>query len=807
MRQHQALVLSVLLGLSSCARSGGGGGSNAAVGSPASETALEPVPLTSVALSDTFWAPRLETNRTASLPLLLQSFVDNGNLDNFPKAAHLMGGTHQGFLWADSDVYKTLEGAAYAIALHPDAALEQKLESAVANIAAAQRADGYVNTYFQLAGEGRLDGGRVETRRPWEDLIAMHEDYCAGHLIEAALAHRAATGRDVFLDVARRLAAHMSSIFGNGRRSGVPGHQEAELALLKLWRHDGRASDFDLARFYLDERGRHSGGRTIYGEYCQDLTPLRAQTEPLGHGVRGPYMYAAAVDLAGLTNDAALLETIERLWTKTVERKMYVTGGFGHSLYNEGFGPDYDLPNDLAYNETCAAAAMVLWTQRLANLRADARYTDVLERVLYNGFASGRSLDGRRLYYNNLMARRSPRGRFGIACCATNTARLTPQVPGFQYAVRPGAGVWVHLYAAGQAEIPWGSGGSLRLVQQTNYPWDGNIRITVTPTNAGEVALHLRIPEWAVGATATVNGQPVAAPLVKGYLPISRTWQAGDVIQLDLPMAIRRVTADPRVWADRGRVALQRGPIVYCLEEIDHSVPVDRIVLPAGAVIRSEHRSGLLGGVTVLLAQGVDAATGSPVNVTAIPYGAWDNRPLAPRSNDYDWSHDGAMTVWIPETSAVAGPDRGRVGDATVSWSFKNGGDTGAALNDGLLPKDSNDQTIPRFTWWSHQGTEEWIAYEFPQPLTVWRSDLFWFSDASAGGGCDFPQTFRHEYWDGGAWRPVQLDADYANAADLYSGGHFTIVRFAPVTTTRIRLVVQLRPGKSGGLLEWRLPE
>lgn len=778
---------------------GGGGGGDAAATAPSTLPNLEPVPATSVTLTDGFWAPRIETNRTQSLPLKFQGFTDNGNLDNFLKAAHLLGGDHQGFIWADSDVYKTLEGAARAIALQPDAGLEAKLEDAVGRIAAAQRGDGYLNTYFQLAGEGRLDGGRVEARQPWEDLIGAHEDYCAGHLMEAAVAHHAATGRTSLLGVASRLAGHMASIFGDGRRSGVPGHEEAELALVKLWRVTGRASDLELARFYVDERGRHSGGRTIYGEYCQDLTPLREQREPLGHCVRGPYLYAGATDVAAVTDDAALLAAVERLWTATVERKMHVTGGMGHSLYNEGFGPDFDLPADLSYNETCAACAMVFWTTRLLNLRADARVADVLERVLYNAVLSGRSLEGRRLYYNNPVSRRTRRGRFGIDCCATNMVRIIPSVPGYQYSTKAG-GLWVHLYAAGEARFPWG-----QLVQETNYPWDGAVRLRVAAGDPGDLTLHLRIPEWAAGATAAVNGVPV--PVTAGYLALRRVWRAGDFVDLNLPMAPRRIAADPRVWAQRGRVTLARGPLVYCLEEIDHSVPVHEIVLPPDAAIAIEQRPGLLGGVTVLRATG--SRNGAAVEITAVPYCAWDNRPMAPRSNDWDSSNDCLMTVWIPESAAAVPvvPDRGRLGDATVTWSHKNGGDTAAALNDGVLPAHSNDQSIPRFTWWSHQGSEEWMAYEFPSARRVWRSDIFWFSDAEAGGGCDFPATFRHETWDGGAWRPVALDADYEHAADLYSSGHFTIVRFAPVTTTKIRLVVQLKPGKSGGVLEWRLPE
>jgi DUF1680 family protein len=760
---------------------------------------LEPVPASRVRLADPLWAPRIETNRTAALPFKLKSFVENGNLDNFLKAAGKMPGDHRGFLWADSDVYKTLEGAARAIAHTPDPALEKILEDAVARIGAALRPDGYLHTYLQLAAQKRLDHGRVETKVPWQDLEGMHEDYCMGHLIEAALAHHEATGRDDFLKIARAVADHLAATFGPEKRSGVPGHQEVELALLKL----GRPADVALARFYLEERGRQSRGRRLYGEFCQDLKPLREQTEPLGHAVRAQYMYAAAVDLAARDGDRALLAAQQALWAAVVERKMYVTGGMGHTLYNEGFSVDYDLSNEHGYNETCASAAFILWSHRLAHATGDGRYVDGLERALYNTFLAGRSIDGLRMYYNNPTSRRARGGRFGIDCCATNMVRLVPSVPGWQYAVKPGEGVWVHLYAAGTAELPMG-----RIVQETAYPWDGAVRLTLTPNATSDFSLNLRIPAWAAGAAARVNGKDVDVRPVRGYLPLRRTWAAGDVVELTLPMPVRRVRDVPEVWANRGRVALMRGPLVYCLEEVDHAVPVHRIVLPAASEVAAEPRPGLLGGATVLRAKGVDAETGAAVEVTAVPYGLWDNRPLRPRKGVYDWSSDGLMTVWLPETAAAAQtpPDRGRLATARVTASHVFPSDRLEAVNDGILPKAADDASVPRFTWWDRKGTEEWIEIAFPEPQRVWRSDLFWYADAGKGGGCDFPRALRHEYWDGAAWKPVRLDARYEEAIDFYAAYHFSIVRFEPVTTTRIRAVVRLKDGRSAGLLEWRLP-
>ena len=764
---------------------------------------LQPVVFSAVALSDNFWAPRIEKNRTTGLPILYQSFVDNHNLDNFPKAAGLMAGNHDGFLWADSDVYKTLEGMAKAIKLHPDANLQSKLENAITNIAAAQIPQdqplaGYIDTYLQLGNAGRGSGGTTVTTKPWEDLRALHEDYCHGHLIEAAIAHHHATGQTSFLNVARRLADHMEATFGVGKTSGVPGHQEAEIALMKLWAvpGTGKQADLDLAKFYIDERGRHSGGRTIFGEYCQDLEPIRTSSEPLGHGVRGPYMWSGAVDVAAATNDAALLTAVEGIWQNIVDKKMFVTGGTGHREYNEGYAPDYDLSAENAYNESCSACATMFLSHRLANLKADAKYMDVLERILYNGFASSHSLDVSRFYYNNYVTRTSTRGRMGIACCATNIVRVLPSIGGFQYATKDGDGIWTHLYMAGQATMTL-DGGTVGLKQETNYPWDGNVKITVSLPGPDAFTLHLRIPAWAAGATATVNGSAVSMGAVsQGYLPINRTWQNGDVVQLTLPMAIRRVYSNPKVVTHQGRVAIVRGPIVYCLESNDNGTPVHKIVIPSGAALNASYDGGLLGGVAKITGTGLNADTNGSVGFTLIPYGVWDNR-------SYDSS---LMTVMIPETPGAAAPvfDKNRVGNATVSYSYKNAGDTEAALNDGILPANGTG-TIPRFTWWSHKGTAEWVQYDFPAPLTLNRSDVLWFEDAGSGGDCDFPQSCNLQYWNGGGWQSVTLLHDY-NGNDLF-GGHFTILRFAPVTTTKFRLNAQLKPGKSAGILEWRLPE
>ncbi|HEX7897542.1 MAG TPA: beta-L-arabinofuranosidase domain-containing protein [Planctomycetota bacterium] len=757
----------------------------------AGRAGLTPVPMEDVDFQDSFWAPRIETNRTASIPQMHQALIENHTIDNFAKAAGLMGGYRDGFPWSDGDVYALVEAMTYALRRHPDAGLENTMEGIVGNIVAAQVKSGpmkgYLNTYFQLGNAGRGYGGETLVLQPWEDLIGAHEHVVAGGLLQAGVSHFQTTGRTYLLDAARKFSDHMSSIFGEGRTSGVPGHQGLEHVLftLGLLPGAGRPSDFEQAKFYLDERGRHSGGREVYGEFCQDLKPIRSETEPLGHCVREAYMMAAATDLVATSGDPALLSAVEQLWTNVVERKMYVTGGTGHRLYNEGYAPDWDLSQDLAYNETCAACGFLFWTLRLANLTKNARYADQLERVLYNGFASGRSIDGTRLYYNNDMVRYGDKSRFGIPCCASNLIRTVPSIPGWQYAVGDG-GIWTHLYVAGQANIDL-DGRRIQIKQETSYPFGEAVKITVQ--TSGAFTLNLRIPEWAVGAT--VNGAGVSP----GYHAISKTWAAGDVVNLHLPLAVRRLRSDARVFANRGRAAIARGPLVYCLESPDNGTNVHKIVVPPGASITPAFDGGLLGGVTKLTGAGTHVDNGAPVNFTMIPYGVWDNR-----------NHDSQMRVMVPESAGAAAspPDRGRLADATATASF---GGTAAAVHDGLLPANSEDGSIPRFTWWDHKGTEEWIQLDFPAPLRISRSDLYWFNDSGLGGGCDFPSSFRHEYWTGSGWAPLVYDADYDAAVDLFANWHFTIVRFHPVTTTKVRLIAQLKPGKSAGLLEWRLPE
>jgi uncharacterized protein len=601
---------------------------------------LSGVPFTDVKLNDGFWTPRIETNRTQSLPHNFEWCRKTGRIDNFAKAAKLMQGKYQGFMFNDSDLYKVLEAASYSLAAHPDPALEKTVDEAIAKIAAAQQPDGYLNTYYTLAEPGK----RLTNLRD------MHELYCAGHLIEAAVAHFRATGKRTLLDVAVKYADFIDGVFGPTKRHGVPGHEEIELALVKLYHVTGEKKYFDLAKYFIDTRGDKSQ-REIWGKYHQDHLPVRQQSEIVGHAVRAMYLYSGTADVAAKTGDRQLIDAMGRLWQDVAQRKMYITGGIGARYEGEAFGDAYELPNDSAYCETCAAIGLALWAHRLNLMHRDAQYADAVERVAYNGILSGVSLDGRRYFYVNPLASDGKHHRepfFDCACCPPNVARFLASLPGYLYATDK-EGIYVNLYVAGKAKIALGDN-TVTLTQETRYPWDGKVRLTVDPNTPGRFTIALRIPDWCQGAKIAFNATPVApVAMDKGYALVRQQWQSGDVLELTLPMPVERIEANPRVTADVGRVAIARGPLVYCFEAVDNGGHVKDIVLARDAKLTAEFRKDLLGGMTVV--RGV-AADGR--EVMAVPYYAWDHR--AP----------GEMAVWVRQEGK---PADGKGDDAT--WKDK----------------------------------------------------------------------------------------------------------------------------------------
>jgi len=651
----------------------------AAVAAAGPDYPIVPVPFTAVQLAPGFWQPRLETNRTVTVPFALQKCQDTGRIDNFAVAGKLQDGTFKGLRYDDSDVYKTIEAAAYTLAQLPDPALAARLDSIITKIAAAQEPDGYLYTLRTILGAAVPANAGAER---WSNLRDSHELYNVGHMYEAAVAHHQATGQRTLLDAALRNADFLVATFGEGKRIAVPGHQEIELGLVKLYRTTGRRAYLELARFFLDMRGR-ADKRPLYvydwlqppynRYYAQDFAPVTEQTEAVGHAVRAGYMYAGMTDITALTGDAAYRQAVDALWQNVVGRKMYLTGGVGSSESGEDFGENFDLPNATAYNETCAAVAQIFWHQRLFLLTGDGRYLDVLERILYNGFLSGISLSGDRFFYPNPLA---SDGRtafneggatrvpwFQCACCPPNIARLMASLPGYVYA-QTGRTVYVNQFVNGTARLSV-DGVALRLTQQSDYPWQGDIRIRVEPDAAATFTLRVRVPGWARHeaipgglyrfldrrldtVTLAVNGHPVPVKPDHGFAIIERHWQPGDTVTLHLPLPVRTVSARDDVAADRGRVAFQRGPIVFCAEGADNAGRVLDLAIP----LRNESRAGfdytfrsdLLGGVGLLTGSARRRGAEQRERITLVPY--------------YAWSHRGAgeMTVWFPAELPVRSP-------------------------------------------------------------------------------------------------------------------------------------------------------
>jgi uncharacterized protein len=646
--------------------------------SPALDYPIRPVPFTEVRFADAFWAPRLETNRTVSVPYALRMNEETGRVDNFRKAAKLMEGPYKGRRFNDSDVYKAMEAAAYTLRLRPDADLEKTLDDLIAVIAQAQEPDGYLYTTRTLDAAHPAPGAGPER---WSNLRVSHELYNAGHMYEAAVAHFQATGKRTFLAVAEKNAALLLRTFGTGpgQRRGFPGHQEIEIGLAKLYRATGKRAYLDLAKFFLDERGHYFGGErhapddpfAVYDsdEYMQNHKPVLEQDDVVGHAVRAMYMYSGMADVAALGGYPEYVAAIDRLWLDAAGKKQYLTGGVGARSGSEAFGDAYELPNAQAYTETCAAIGNALWNFRLFLLHGESKYMDVFERVLYNGLLSGVSLSGDRFFYQNPLESAGGYGRspwFEVACCPPNMTRFLPSLPGYVYATK-GDVLFVNLYIAGNGSFGIG-GRRISVTQATDYPWSGGVALKISPDHPLPLELALRIPGWARNEAmptdlygfldetlATpivhVNGKAVPLDLVDGYARIRRTWKAGDSVELELPMAVRRVVANVAVAEDRGRIALQCGPVVYAVEGVDNGDRVFDLVLPDGAVLVPEFRPDLLKGVFVItgVADVVsrDAAgktVAAPRPFLAVPYYAWANRG------------PGQMLVWLPRTPDAVRP-------------------------------------------------------------------------------------------------------------------------------------------------------
>jgi len=637
---------------------------------------IQAVPFTQVHLSDNFWLPRIKVNELVTIPASFERCEKTGRVKNFEMAASHSGKFCTIYPFDDTDIYKTLEGASYSLSLFPDAKLEAYMDSLIAIVAKAQEPDGYLYTARTI--DPTHPQAWAGAKRWVNERKLSHELYNAGHLYEAAAAHYMATGKKNLLNIALKNADLVCSVFGPtpDQQHTAPGHEVVEMGLVKLYRITGKKEYLNTAKYFIEERGRDvsydstSKDEWKNGSYWQDNIPVTEQTEAEGHAVRAGYLYSAMADVAALTGDEKLLSAVDTIWDNVVGKKMYVQGGVGAIGDGERFGDNYELPNATAYNETCAAIAQVFWNERMFLLHGDSKYIDVLEKTLYNGFISGVGLDGKSFFYTNAMqvknsfnhpdmeATRS--GWFPCSCCPTNVVRLMPSIPGYVYAQQNDK-LYANLFIAGTTALKI-NGKEVSIIQQNNYPWDGDLKFIIKPKSAFDFSMLIRIPGWARNEAMpsdlysfynnsdqktiiTINGKEVDYPIENGYAVLNRKWKKNDIIEVRLPMEVKKVVANNNVKSDVGRVALQRGPIMYCAEWVDNNGKAANIVMPVNTQLQASFNPDLLNGIEVLKAtvpavvieDNGEAIKTQNQNFMAIPYYAWANRGK------------GEMMMWFPE--------------------------------------------------------------------------------------------------------------------------------------------------------------
>lgn len=768
---------------------------------------ISPVLFNTVKLTDDYWAPRLKTNQEVTIPIALHQCYITGRVDNFKKAAKLMTGYfNTEFTFDDTDIYKIIEGASYSIASKPNPFLEARMDTLIELIGKAQEPDGYLYTARTAGQPGKLHNW-VGAKRWEKDPDLSHELYNCGHLYEAACAHYQATGKRSFLDIAIKSADLLVRDFGPGKLAYEPGHQIVEMGLARMYRVTGKKEYLTLAKYFLDLKGKgHSG------EYSQTHKPVVDQDEAVGHAVRANYMYSGMADVAALTGDKSYIKAIDKLWDNVAGKKLYITGGVGATGSGEAYGDNYELPNMSAYCETCAAIANVYWNYRLFMLHGDAKYYDVLERSLYNGVMSGINLAGDRFFYPNPLESVGQHSRsawFGCACCPSNMCRFVASIPGYIYAQKDDS-IYVNLFVQSETDVLV-KGKKVHIAQSTAYPWSGDVHFKIDPAKKGKFKLMIRIPGWAknkpvpsnlyryLNPTTTpikakVNG--VETPVVindKGYLVLAGNWTKGSTVDLSFPMDVHRVVAHEKVLDDKGKVSLERGPIVYCLEWKDNQDVVLNSVLSDHVVVKASAMSDELRGIVRLEADALSAeknAAGEIItkakHLSAIPYYAWANRGA------------GEMAVWIPRTTAFTRP----IPLPTICTEAKLTASTPnkvlSSVNDGYEPVNSSDRKCPYYHIWPKTNTQEWVAYEFKKPETVTTAKVYWFDDGP-WGGCRIPLTWNIQFKDdAGNWLNVKTADSNKASKDKYNQ-----ITFEPVTTKYIRVLYQTEEKNSAGMFEF----
>ncbi|MDB5011222.1 MAG: glycoside hydrolase family protein [Mucilaginibacter sp.] len=650
----------------------GGGIANAQV----KDYAIQPVAFTTVKLNDHFWLPRIETNRTVTIPASFARCENTGRVKNFEMAAARKGSFCTKFPFDDTDIYKTIEGASYSLAVHPDPKLDAYVDSLIKVVGKAQEPDGYLYTARTIDPLHPHPWSGMERWTREND--NSHELYNSGHMFEAASAHFLSTGKRNFLNIALKNADLLVSTFGPGKKHVAPGHEIVEMGLVRLYRITGKKDYLDLAKFFIDERGRREYNKNSTDEwkngmYWQDNEPVVDQDEAEGHAVRAMYLYSGMADVAALTGDKQYIEAIDKIWNNMVSKKIYVQGGIGAVPSGERFGANYELPNSTAYNETCAAIGEVFWNQRMFLLHGDSKYIDLMEKVLYNGLISGVGLDGKSFFYTNAMQvvngfsgkslEVSRSGWFECSCCPTNMVRFLPSLPGYIYALKNN-NIYVNLFIAGKADIKVNNQ-LVKISQVNNYPWNGLLNFNVEPESPSNFSLLIRIPGWSrskaipsdlydfENKTASkieikLNGHLVSYKLENGYAVIKREWKKGDQLQMNLPMDVKKVIANPALKEDNNKVALQRGPIIYSAEWVDNHGNISNMLMPDNAIFKPQYESNLLNGVTVLKGEVMSKDSLShklsKTSLTAIPYYSWANRGK------------GEMLVWFPRATPLIKP-------------------------------------------------------------------------------------------------------------------------------------------------------
>ena len=776
-------------------------------GQQKNEYLIEPVPFTRVQVTDQFWSKRIKTNHDVTIPIAIQKSRETGRIRNFAIAGGLDTGKFCSiYPFDDSDIYKIIEGAAYSLQMFPDPKLEATVDSLVYLIGEAQEDDGYLYTNRTIMGENSHPWAG---KKRWEKEDELsHELYNLGHFYEAATAYYQATGKQKIMDIAIKSANLVDHDFGYGKIENYPGHQEIEIGLVKLFRTTGDKKYLDLAKFFLDIRGKGIGTKKTYN---QSHLPVIDQREAVGHSVRGAYMWTGMADVAALTGDQKYKDAITAIWEDVVYKKLYITGGIGAAGGYEGFGGPYELPNMRAYCETCAAIANVFLNYRMFLMTGDSRFVDVLERSLYNNVLSGVSLSGDHFFYPNPLESHGQHKRsewFGCACCPSNICRFIPSMPNYIYG-RKGNDIYINLFVASKTSFAL-DGGELKLEQSGNMPWDGNVAVTLDCEKPVRARLNIRIPGWASGSPVPgdlysfinkisgnpvlkINGEKASYKLEKGYAVIERKWKKGDLLEWGLPFEIRKIEANPKIEDDKGKMALQLGPLVYCAEFPDQDeTDLLSLIVPQDNPLNFEFEPALLGGVNTITGDALgskqvsgDSVKTYPRKFKAIPY--------------YGWSHrgQGQMEVWLPVLSEAAHPipEPTLASMSTIEASYKAAGLKG--INDLFVPKNSKDESTTFYHWWPRKNQEEWVVYNFPVLMHISSSSVYWFEDFP-DGGCKVPASWKLMYKKGKNWVDVVARTPYPVVKD-----DFSRIEFEPVETTALKLVVRLPEEYSSGIHEW----